>query len=87
MSARPTLKESVMPTDHSELVGTTGKGGRRRKGRAEETGASVENFSQQLEQAQFSIAELYQENRELRRQLAEKTQGISLSPGRRGSIV
>jgi hypothetical protein len=86
LSARPTLEESVMPTNHSELVGTTGKGGRRRKGRVEESGASVENSAQQLEQAQFAIAELYQENRELRRQLAEKTQRIP-PQGRAGSTV
>lgn len=49
LSACPTLEESVMPTDRSELVGTAGKGGRRRKGRAEEPGASVENSAQQLE--------------------------------------
>jgi hypothetical protein len=31
-----------MPTDHSELVGTTGKGGKRIKWRAEEPGDFVE---------------------------------------------
>jgi hypothetical protein len=31
------------------------------------------SLSQQLKQAQLAIAELYQENRELRRQLAEMT--------------
>jgi hypothetical protein len=48
LSAHPTLEEYVMPTDCSELVRTTGKGGKRRKGRVEEPGASVENSSQQL---------------------------------------
>jgi hypothetical protein len=45
LSARPTLKDSVMPANHSELVGTTGKGGRRRKGRVKESCASVKNFA------------------------------------------
>jgi hypothetical protein len=58
LSARPTLEESVMHTDCSELVENVGKGGRRRKGRAEELRASVENSAQQLEQAQIAIVEL-----------------------------
>jgi hypothetical protein len=76
-----------MPTDHLELVGTAGKGGRRRKGRTEEPGASVEKSAQQLEQAQIAIAELYQENRELWRQLAVKTQRIPSPQGRAGSTI
>jgi hypothetical protein len=61
----PTLEEPVMPTNRSKLVKTAGKGGRRRKGRAEELRSSIKNFTQQLEQAQIAIANLYQENREL----------------------
>jgi DNA repair ATPase RecN len=76
-----------MPTNHSELVGTTGKGGRRRKGRVEDLGASVEKSAQQLEQAQISIAKIYQENRELQHQLAVKTQRIPSPQGRMRSIV
>ena len=67
-----------MPTDHSELVGTTDKGSRRRKGRVKELGASVENFAQQLEKDQLAIAELYQENRVLQRQLVEKKIGDTI---------
>lgn len=87
LSGCPTLEESIILTDHLELVGTNDKGGRRRKGRAEAPGASIENFTQQIEQAQFSIVELYQENRELRHQLAEKTQRILPPQGRAGSTI
>jgi hypothetical protein len=87
LSACPTLEVSIMPIDHSELVRTAGKGGRRRKGRAKESSASVENSSQQLEKAQFAIAELYQENRELWGQFTEKTQRIPSLQGRAGSTI
>jgi hypothetical protein len=84
---RPACEESVMPTDRSQLVETADKGGKRGKGRSKSSGSSVGNSAQQLEQAQIAIAELYQENRELRRQLVEKTQGISPPQGRGGSVV
>jgi hypothetical protein len=87
LSVHPTLEESIMPTNCSELVGTAGKGGRRRKGRVEEPGASVQNFAQQLEQAQIAIAELYQENRELQHQLVVKTERIPLRQGRAGCTI
>jgi hypothetical protein len=87
MSARPTLEESIMPTDHSELVGTIGKGGRRRNGRVEEPGSSIKNFTQQLEHAQFAIAELYHENKKLWCQLEAKTQRIPPPQGHAGSTV
>jgi hypothetical protein len=40
LSACPTLEESVILTNHSELVGTTDKGGRRREGRASKVAAT-----------------------------------------------
>jgi hypothetical protein len=83
----PACEESVMPTDRSQLVETADKGGKRGKGRSKSSGSSIGNSTQQLEQAQIAIAELYQENTELRRQLAEKTQGVSPLQGHGGSIV
>ena len=46
LSACPTLEESVILTNHSELVETTDKGGRRREGRVEALGTCVENSAQ-----------------------------------------
>jgi hypothetical protein len=50
-------------------------------------GPPVKSSIQQLEQAQLAIAELYQENRELWRQLAVKNQEVSVSQGHGGSTV
>jgi len=87
LSGCPTLEESIILTNRSDLVGANDKGGRRRKGRVEAPSASIENFSQQIEQAQFSIVELYQENRELQCQLAAKTQRIPPPQGCAGSTI
>jgi hypothetical protein len=67
------------------MVGTTGRGNGRRQEKA--PGSPVESPTQQLERANLAIAELYQENRELWRQLAEKDQEISSSQGHVGSMV
>jgi predicted RNase H-like nuclease (RuvC/YqgF family) len=50
-------------------------------------GSNVRDPNQQLEQAQLSIAELYQENRELRRQLAAKNPEVSAPQGREGNVT
>ena len=42
LSGCPTLEESIILTDRSEFVRTNDKGGRRRKGRVEAPGASIE---------------------------------------------
>jgi hypothetical protein len=47
---------------------------------------NVQELSQQLKQAQLAIAELYQENRELRRQLAERTIETPTSQSRAGNV-
>jgi hypothetical protein len=47
---------------------------------------NVQELSQQLKQAQHAIAELYQENRELRRQLAERTIEMPTSQSRAGNV-
>jgi hypothetical protein len=59
--------------------------GRRRRTDTEST--DVHEPSQQLKQAQLAIAELYQENRELRQQLAAKTLEVSTSQGREGNMT
>jgi hypothetical protein len=48
---------------------------------------NVREPSQQLKQAQLAIAELYQENRELRQQLAAKTLEVSASQGHEGNMT
>jgi hypothetical protein len=53
--------------------------------RTETLGSNVGSPNQQLEQAQLAIAELYQENRELRRQLVVKNQEVSTPQGCEGS--
>jgi hypothetical protein len=47
----------------------------------------VRELSQQLKQAQLAIVELYQENRELRRQLTMKTLEVSTSQGHKGNVT
>jgi hypothetical protein len=47
----------------------------------------IRESSQQLKQAQLTIAELYQENRELKKQLAERTVETSTSQGREGNVT
>jgi hypothetical protein len=59
--------------------------GRRR--RTDTEGTDVHEPSQQLKQAQLAIAELYQENRELRQQLAAKTLEASTSQGHEGNMT
>jgi hypothetical protein len=50
-------------------------------------GANIREPTQQLKQAQLAIAELYQENRELRQQLAAKTLEVSASQGHEGKVT
>jgi hypothetical protein len=50
-------------------------------------GADVLESFQQLKQAQLTIVELYQENRELRQQLAENTLEVSASQGHEGNMM
>jgi predicted RNase H-like nuclease (RuvC/YqgF family) len=50
-------------------------------------GTNEETPSQQLKQEKLAIAELYQENRELKRQLATKTAEASAAQSRGGNVV
>jgi hypothetical protein len=85
LSAHPTAEEFTMHTTWLEPVGTTSRGSGRRKGKEKTPGSPVGSPIQQLERAQLAIAELYQENRELRRQLAVKNQEVSTPQGHEGS--
>jgi hypothetical protein len=87
LSVRPAPEGSVMLTNWSEPVGTTGRGSRRQKEREKAPGSPVESPTQQLERAQLAIVELYQENRELWSQLAEKNREVSVSWDREGSTA
>jgi hypothetical protein len=51
------------------------------------TGVNDQEPSQQLKQAKLAITELYQENMELRRQLATKTMEASTVQGREGNVA
>jgi hypothetical protein len=55
--------------------------------KAEAMGTSEEMPSQQLKQAKLAIVELYQENRELKRQLATKTVEALAAKSHRGSVT
>jgi hypothetical protein len=58
-----------------------------RRRRTDTEGIDIREPSQQLKQAQLAIVELYQENRELRQQLAAKTLEASTSQGREGNMT
>jgi hypothetical protein len=58
-----------------------------RRRRPDTEGTNIREPSQQLKKVQLAIAELYQENRELRQQLAEKTLEASTSQGREGNVT
>jgi hypothetical protein len=70
-----------------EPVENTSRGSGSRTRRTDASGSNVREPTQQLEQAQLAIVELYQENRELRRQLAAKTFEVSASQGREGNVT
>jgi hypothetical protein len=63
--ARSVVEEFLMRAIRLEPVETTSRGSGSRMRRTEASGSNVREPSQQLEQAQLAIAELYQENREL----------------------
>jgi hypothetical protein len=50
-------------------------------------GKNDQDSSQWMNQAKIAIVELYQENRELRQQLATKTIEMSATQGRKGNMM
>jgi len=87
LSVRPAPEGSIMLTNWSELIGTIGRGKGRQKKRGKALGSPVKSLSHQLERAQLAIAELYQDNRELRIQFMVKNQEVSVLQGHEGSKV
>jgi hypothetical protein len=53
--------------------------------RMDVVGTNDQDPSQQLKQEKLAITELYQENRELRQQLATKTIEVSAAQGAKGT--
>jgi hypothetical protein len=70
-----------------ETVETTSQGSWNRTRRTKTWGSNVRDPNQQLEQAQLAIAKLYQENRELRRQLVENNSEVPALQGREGNVT
>jgi hypothetical protein len=68
-----------------EPVEGSSRGISERQRRSGTENMEVQESSQQLKQAQLAIAELYQENRELRKQLAERTVETTTSQSREGN--
>jgi chromosome segregation ATPase len=69
-----------------ELVEGANKGIDERQVELGEENANVQEMKQQLKQAQHVIAQFYQENRELRRQLAERIIETPASQSRAGQL-
>jgi hypothetical protein len=68
------------------VEGTSRESGRRMR-RMDVTGTNDQDPSQQLKQVKLAIVELYQENRELRQQLATKTIEVSAAQGHEGNVT
>jgi hypothetical protein len=85
--ARSTAEELLMRVIQLEPVEVTSRGSGSRTRRTDAMDTNVREPTQQLKQAQLAIVELYQENRELRRQLAAKTLEVSVSQGREGNVT
>jgi hypothetical protein len=70
-----------------EPAGKSSHEDRNRTRRVDVAGENEQAPSQQLKQAKLAIAELYQENMELRRQLATKTTEASAAQGHGGNVA
>jgi hypothetical protein len=81
------VEELLMHAIQLEPAGGSSREGRRRTRKIDITGTNDQEPSQQLKQAKLAIAELYQENMELRRQLATKTMEASATQGREGNMA
>jgi hypothetical protein len=86
--ARSVAEELLMRAIWLEPAGGSSRENRSRTRREDITGVNDQEPSQQLKQAKLAITELYQENMELRRQLATKTTEASTTvQGREGNVA
>jgi hypothetical protein len=85
--ARSAAEELLMRAIRLEPVEGTSRESWSRMRRTDVEGTDVRESSQQLKQVQLAITELYQENRELRQQLAVKTLEVSASQGHEGNVT
>jgi hypothetical protein len=85
--ARSAAEEFLMHAIWLEPVETTSRGSGSQTRREEASGSNVRGPNPQLEQAQLTIAELYQENRELRWQLVAKNLEVSAPQGHEGNTT
>jgi hypothetical protein len=81
------VEELLMPAIHMYPIGGSSHKSRRRIRKMDITGANDQEPSQQLKKARLDIIELYQENMELRRQLASKTMEVSTTQGHEGNVA
>jgi hypothetical protein len=58
-----------------------------RQRRLDTEGTDIRELSRQLKKEHLAISKLYQENRELRKQLVEKTLEASTSQGQEGNVT
>jgi len=70
-----------------EHVRTTSRGSGSQMRKTEASCSNIRGPNLQLEQAQIAIAKIYQENRELRRQLAAKNLEVSAPQGHEGNTT
>jgi hypothetical protein len=85
--ARSKAEELLMRAIRLEPAGGSSHEDRRRTRKVDITGVNDQEPSQQLKQAKLAITELYQENMELRRQLATKTMEASAVQGHEGNVA
>jgi hypothetical protein len=85
--ARSVAEELFMHTIRLEPIGGLICERRRRTRKIDITGTNDQDPSQKLKQENLGITKLYQENMELRRQLATKTMEASTVQGREGKVA
>jgi hypothetical protein len=84
---RPIAEKLLMRVIGLEpLEGTSRESGRKMR-RMDATGSNYQETYEHLKQEKLAIAELYQENRELRPQLATKTMEASIAQDLEGNVM
>jgi hypothetical protein len=83
--AQSTVEKLLVRVVRLEPVEGSSRGISERQRRSDTESMEVQESSQQLKKAQLVIVELYQENRDLRKQLAKKTVEVTTSQSRAGN--